>query len=403
MERIEAKINRILPEYVRFVMERIESVGGEAYLVGGSLRDMMRGKEPHDFDITTSLLPEETAAAFSDMRVIGTGMKHGTVTVIIDSNPIEITTFRVDGSYTDSRHPDSVSFTRSIEEDLARRDFTVNAIAYSERTGIVDPFFGRADLQNKVLRAVGDAKTRFTEDALRIMRAFRFCAQLEFDIDADTLRGTSESKDGLLMIAKERIASELLRLLTSKDPERALTLMIESGVMEIVTEGYIPTQRIVLQIKNIAPTPSARLGFFLADADEERARQILTALKYSNKQQAGALAVRRGAHTAVRGEKEARRFFAELGDYSNEAIEASYIMGLTDKDTVRAVCSCNAPRKISDLRISGEDLIALGVVGRDIGNVLNELLVLAVDEPSLNDRDRLLALTRDIINNRGIK
>ena len=177
-----------IPEYAESVLERLEQNGEEAYIVGGSLRDSLLGKAASDYDVATSALPERTLEIFSDYRVIATGLKHGTVTVMSDGKPIEVTTFRVDGGYSDSRHPDSVSFTRSIEEDVSRRDFTVNAMAYSQRRGLVDLFGGRDDLAKGIIRAVGDPERRFDEDALRIMRAFRFSAQLDFEIEEKSLR-----------------------------------------------------------------------------------------------------------------------------------------------------------------------------------------------------------------------
>ena len=169
------------PEYLKKIINRIELSGHEAFIVGGALRDAMLGREVNDYDVTTSALPFEIAEIFSDLHVIETGLKHGTVTVVADGHPVEITTYRVDGDYKDSRHPDGVRFTKRIEDDLARRDFTVNAMAYNDRRGLVDLFFGKSDLENKIIRAVGDPVRRFDEDALRIMRAFRFSSKLCFD------------------------------------------------------------------------------------------------------------------------------------------------------------------------------------------------------------------------------
>ena len=179
----EAEIEKYIPEYVGEIFARFSRFGEEAYIVGGSLRDALLGITPNDFDIATSATPEKTIELFSDKRVIETGLKHGTVTVIFDGEPVEITTFRVDGGYTDSRRPDSVSFTRSIEDDLSRRDFTVNAMAFNDERGIVDVFGGRDDLKARVIRAVREPELRFSEDALRIMRAFRFSAQLGYSAE----------------------------------------------------------------------------------------------------------------------------------------------------------------------------------------------------------------------------
>ncbi len=393
----EEKINKILPKSVFFVWERFENAGEESYLVGGSLRDIMLGAEPHDFDIATSAEPLRTAEIFSDKKVILTGEKHGTVTVIIDSQPIEITTFRVDGSYTDSRHPDKVSFTRSIEEDLSRRDFTVNAMAYNPRAGIVDPFCGSNDLKGRIIRAVGDAETRFTEDALRIMRAFRFSAQLGFEIEEKTLQAASTVRMGLKNIAWERISSELIRLLTSPDPTEALTLMIDSGVLDIVTGGYIPTEKTIALIKDMQRSDISRLGLFLSDTEESEARNILSLLRCSNRQITGALAVRRGGLVSVRNEKEARHFCTMFSDHAQEAIRASVLLGNSERQVEKYVLECRAPRKIEELNIGGKELIAMGAEGRQIGEILEELFYMTVDDPSVNDRERLAEIAAELI------
>ena len=166
-----------IPDYVKCVFDTLQQNGREGYLVGGSLRDILRGIAPNDFDMTTNATPDEMLQIFQGWRVIPTGLKHGTVTVLSDGHPIEITTHRTDGTYSDSRHPDEVTFTTSLAEDLARRDFTVNAMAFCEKTGLVDLFGGIADLQNGILRAVGEPEKRFSEDALRILRCYRFAAQ----------------------------------------------------------------------------------------------------------------------------------------------------------------------------------------------------------------------------------
>ena len=193
-----------IPPYVTTVLTQLKKNGHTAYIVGGSLRDLLLGKEPHDWDVTTSARPEQTLAAFEGFPTIPTGLKHGTVTVLIDHIPIEITTYRVDGTYTDARRPDSVTFTDRLSEDLARRDFTVNAIAYSPEGGLVDLYSGQADLQAGILRAVGEPTRRFTEDALRILRGFRFSAQLDFAIEPQTLAAMHECREGLRKISAER-------------------------------------------------------------------------------------------------------------------------------------------------------------------------------------------------------
>lgn len=215
-------MNVRFPESVRWAIGRLNAAGYEAWAVGGCVRDSVLGKEPHDWDMTTSALPEETMAVFAGYPVIETGLKHGTVTVLVDGEPLEITTYRVDGSYSDGRRPDSVSFTRSLEADMARRDFTINAMAAHPEKGIVDCFGGLDDLQNGIIRCVGDPDRRFSEDALRILRAMRFSAVLGFPIEEKTADALVRIRENLRHVAMERIFSELKRMLCGKDAGRIL-------------------------------------------------------------------------------------------------------------------------------------------------------------------------------------
>lgn len=202
-----------LPKQVETLIERLQQSGFEAYAVGGCVRDSLLGKTPKDWDVTTSATPEQVSGLFAAERVVETGMKHGTVTVLIDSLPIEVTTFRVESSYGDHRHPDSVRFTLDLKEDLARRDFTVNAMAYNPNRGLIDFFDGQLDLARRRLRCVGDPNKRFAEDALRIIRALRFSSVLEFPIEDKTAQAIRRHREDLLYVAHERISSELMKLL----------------------------------------------------------------------------------------------------------------------------------------------------------------------------------------------
>lgn len=211
-----------IPEPVSEALDRLEQAGHAAYLAGGCVRDLLRGVPPHDYDLTTDALPEQTAELFSDVPVIPTGLKHGTVTVLMGGLPLEITTFRTDGTYSDGRRPDSVRFTRTIEEDLRRRDFTVNAMAWSPIRGLADPYDGQKDLQNRLLRCVGLPEERFTEDALRILRGARFASCLGFAVEEGTERAMLRLTPALLQVSAERISAEFLRLLCGQDAERIL-------------------------------------------------------------------------------------------------------------------------------------------------------------------------------------
>ncbi len=225
----------ILPKQVKQIIETLQAHGHEAYAVGGCVRDAMLGKEPQDWDITTSALPYQVKALFR--RTIDTGIQHGTVTVLLDKEGFEVTTYRVDGEYKDGRHPTEVSFTASLTEDLKRRDFTMNAMAYNETEGLVDLFHGAEDLAQGVIRCVGVAKERFSEDALRILRAFRFSAQLDFVIEEETLAAAQELAGNLKKISAERIYAELIKLLTSSHPGRLLTAY-ECGITEVILSEF---------------------------------------------------------------------------------------------------------------------------------------------------------------------
>lgn len=206
------------PDFVAFTLDRLEERGFSAYLVGGCVRDFIMGNSPNDYDITTNALPNEIEACFSDMKTLDVGKKHGTITLVFGGvNNIEVTTYRIDGEYKDSRHPESVTFTDRIEDDLARRDFTMNAIAYSPKRGFVDPFDGRTDIENGIIRCVGDPRVRFEEDALRIMRGLRFASRFGFDIEEETSLAIHEKKGLLLKIALERINTELKGMISEKN------------------------------------------------------------------------------------------------------------------------------------------------------------------------------------------
>lgn len=268
-----------LPSYVAIALEKLNNYGYEAYVVGGCVRDTLMGREPNDWDITTNALPEQIISAFADRRVIPTGLQHGTVTVLIDGHPLEITTYRIDGAYSDNRHPDSVTFTRNLREDLARRDFTVNALAYHPQTGIVDHFSGLADLDNRQIVCVGDPEKRFTEDALRILRALRFSAQFGFSIEKMTAKAIHRLAPLLRRIAVERVQNELVKLLCGKHVRSVMLAFPD--VIGIILPEIAPTigleqvnpyhflsvyEHTVETIAAIAPNAVLRLAMLFHDS-----------------------------------------------------------------------------------------------------------------------------------------
>ncbi len=383
------------PEYVDKIISRLEDAGERAYIVGGSVRDMLLGKTPYDYDVTTSALPEKTAKLFSDMHVITTGLKHGTLTIICDGKGVEVTTFRIDGTYTDARHPDSVRFTRDICADLARRDFTVNAMAYSHRDGLIDIYGGQRDLSGKLIRAVGEPSLRFSEDALRIMRAFRFSAQLGFEIEESTLAGCAQMSNGLGAIARERVGAELIKLICAPYPAKPLMLMADRGVLPYVLSDFCPDERLLGALAQMPDSDVARLGLLLSPLSREKAQEVLCSLRCSSKQITGALAVARGALLTVSTPAEARRLLSLTGIYAPLAARASTLLGNSPEGAYElTVRQQSAPHTLRDLKINGKDISALGVRGKQIGATLEQLLQAVILSPELNERETLLELAQ---------
>ena len=260
---INKNLTGFYPDFLKEIIAKIDGAGYEAYVVGGCLRDVLLGRPPKDYDVATSALPGEIIDLFGisgDFKTVETGLKYGTVTVISRGNPVEITTFRLDGSYFDLRRPDNVSFTQNITEDLSRRDFTINAMAYSVQTGLIDPFDGKNDLESGKIRAVGNPEKRFTEDALRILRAFRFVSQLGFDIELSTLGGAFTCRAGLEKIARERVGAEFQKLVVGRSPRRALDLLIEYDIMPHIFGDFLLDSLVINAIELIINDFPLRIG-----------------------------------------------------------------------------------------------------------------------------------------------
>ncbi len=277
-------MNISLPDYVKKALDLLKQNGYEGYIVGGCVRDALLNKTPYDWDITTTSRPDETLIVFSSYKTIKTGLKHGTVAVIIDGKSLEITTMRCDGEYTDNRHPDSVTFTNNIYSDLSRRDFTVNAMAYNEEKGLCDPFNGESDLKNKVIKSVGNPDTRFEEDALRILRGLRFSSVLNFKIDNNTSESIIRNKSLLSNIAQERKREELLKLLCGCNVKNIL-IDYSEVIFEIIPEisdmykfpqntpyhVYDVWEHTVNTVANIKPNPIYRMAMLLHDCGKPHA------------------------------------------------------------------------------------------------------------------------------------
>ena len=444
------QIKIILPEAVKKIINVLQSAGYEAWAVGGCVRDSILHREPDDWDITTSARPEQVKVLFH--RTVDTGIQHGTVTVLMDRVGYEVTTYRIDGEYEDSRHPKEVTFTASLQEDLRRRDFTINAMAYNPEQGVIDIFGGQEDLEKGIIRCVGEASERFDEDALRILRAVRFAAQLDFVIENQTREAMRDQAKFLKDISAERICTELTKMIVSKHPER-LEEAYELGLTNIFLPEFdrmmqtpqnnpyhlYDVGRHTLQVmRAVSATPVLRYAALLHDVgkpeckttDEtgvdhfyghqelsaKMARTILRRLKLDNDTINQVCRLVRnhdyGLSGGGPGMKSFRRFVAQLGaehfadfleirkgDMAGQSayhleqrrqviahMEAMYAEIIEQKQCL----------KLSELEISGKDLIAIGVKpGPDMGRILKALLDRVLEEPELNTREQLLAIVKE--------
>ena len=399
------------PTYVKNCIELLERSGYSAYAVGGAVRDSLLGKEPSDWDVTTSATPDEILSVFADFRTIPTGIKHGTITVLFDEGdnryPVEITTFRVDGEYKDSRHPESVSFSKSIKDDLSRRDFTVNAMAYNESDGIIDLFGGTSDLDDKIIRAVGNPEKRFCEDALRILRALRFAAQLEFKIEENTLLGAQKCAPLLKNIARERISAELKRLLASSGASYSLQKMVECGIWNEIFEIPTPTNEQICAV-NLVPNGNfaTRLAILLANYTEREQEQTLNSLRLSNDEKKVVLRLCKVKDFHIQSENYSKwaRHFLHL--YDNIWADALDVLSVWSKkeqfDIFKSIVleeqKQKRPLRISDLAIKGDDLLPICQDNRAlVGKTLSSLLKTVIDAPELNEKSILLDKAKEII------
>ena len=374
-----------------YILSSLEKAGFSAYVVGGSLRDLLLGLEVHDTDIATNALPEQVEEVFKGLNVIETGLKHGTVTLVIHHIPYEITTFRTEGPYSDSRRPDAVYFTDSVEEDLKRRDFTVNAIAYSKSKGLVDLFGGEDDLRNKILKAVGDPEKRFSEDALRILRGLRFASVLGFAIEQKTKAAIFEYSCLLKKIAAERIYSELNRMLGGKGFDGVLREFFPVFKL-ILPEAVLPDMDL-----SPLPEPTFRLAaFFSSEAD---ARTALRRLKADNNT-VNKVTMLIGS-SPVPVEKADIKYF--LSGYNSNALDIALFRELFHGEKgayerVRAVYESGECFSLAQLAVNGSDIVNLGYSGKETGVVLGKLLDNVIQGTTENTKEALLNAVKNIDN-----
>lgn len=438
------------PDAALRIMSRLENAGFSAYMVGGAVRDQAAGRTPHDCDLCTAARPEQVKRLFSDCHVIETGMKHGTVTVMLDGAPYEITTFRTEEGYSDGRHPDEVRFVPDIEADLSRRDFTVNAMAWSPVHGLCDPFGGLNDLQNGVLRCVGEPERRLSEDALRILRALRFRAERGLRIQPQTAAALRSCRALLAKVSPERITSELLRILCGawagrvlmEFPEIFVQIMPELAPMVGFEQRnfhhrYDVWEHSVRALEGIRPEPALRLAVLLHDCGKPEvfftdesgtghfyghpkagmliAQRLLEHLRLNNRTYDEVLylvrhhdeplgvnlkSVRR--KLAVHGEERFRSLLAvKKADCIGQGTAPQNLCGLMQTEQLLGqVLEQDACLKIKDLAVNGHDMMAWGLRGPEIGQCLAELLEHVLDDPSCNTPERLRAIFEQRPQNR---
>ena len=412
----EPQIKISIPAAASRLLGALRRAGFEAYVVGGCVRDSLLGRTPGDWDICTSARPEQVRTVFSAYRQILTGEKHGTVAVIVGGTPYEITTYRVDGQYHDSRHPDAVQFVPQVQPDLARRDFTINAMAYNEAEGLVDPFGGQKDLQNGLLRAVGEPHQRFTEDALRILRLYRFAARFGFALDAATARAARQLAPHLDCISAERIQEELAKLLAAPQPGAYLEPAVLAVVLPELTPAALAAAKPVVDAcpageENLPVRWAALLGA-LGETDT---RRVLKRLRCSNASiEETAVLVRETAGEGVSEEKASvhpgnihiRRL---LGRYGLCTVERLCALRAALHPQAVSECALAAQRarqleadgvccRVSQLAVNGRDLMAAGIpAGPALRRVLEALLDGVIRAEYPNEKPALLAAAQKII------
>ena len=436
-----------LPKSVEKILDTLHKNDYEAYIVGGCVRDSLLYISPKDYDITTDANPEQVKSLFE--KSIDTGLKHGTVTIMIDGLGYEVTTYRIDGEYSDNRRPDSVKYTKSLEEDLKRRDFTINAMAYNHKKGLIDYNGGLNDINKRIIRCVGDADKRFNEDALRMMRCIRFSAQLGFDIEPDTYYAIAKNHNLLGNISNERIREELNKILLY-DPQK-IKLLIETKLIDIIIPEYVPcvglsqdnpyhlydvSDHIIYSVSTIEAVLHLRLTMLFHDIGKAKTKSVdengvghfynhekysceiagivLKRLKYDNEliekvkllvllhSQSAKMSTKKVKQFLRKYGEEALRDFIKVKEADLKALNPDlydsrhkeYIETINILDDIMLNKECFS---IKDLAVNGDDIIELGYKrGKEIGILLNNMLELVIENPEINTKERLLSYIKDV-------
>lgn len=436
----------VLSQGAKKALELLHNSGYEAYVVGGSVRDMLMGTKAHDFDITTSATPSQMKKVFDGYYTVDTGIKHGTITFVYEKEPIEITTYRIDGDYKDSRHPERVEFTTNLSNDLSRRDFTINALVYNDSEGIIDLFGGQNDIKNKTIKAIGDPKKRFEEDALRILRGVRFASQLGFEIEENTKNAMKECAHLLHNISCERINIELSKFLLGKNVKKALLENYEI-IGEIIPQikemhGFEQNNKYhiydvlthtAVAIENIEPILHLRLSMLLHDSGKpktysidkngqghfygharvstEIAEAFLNKYRYDNQTKEKVITLVKIHDTPIeldrvfikkRMNRIGKDLFFDLlkvkrADNLAQNPEFFWLDKLDKFVTIAKEIIEEDCFTLSSLDIRGSDLIAIGFKGKEIGNTLNLLLNEVIEEKLPNKKEALIERAKKLI------
>lgn len=435
----------LIPQYVNRVIYTLETNGYEAFIVGGSVRDLLLGKEPSDYDITTNATPDEILELFTDYKTIFIGKEYGTVVVVQLEGNIEVTTYRKEGEYIDGRRPSEVFFTKDILEDLSRRDFTINSMAYNNKVGVLDPFGGKKDLDNKIIKTVGDPHERLREDHLRILRAVRFSSQLGFEIEEETRKACKSLGHSLKCISSERIRDELFKILLSKVPSKGIILMKDLDILEVVIPELVDAvgfdqhnphhdknvfDHILCVIDNAPQVLSVRLAALFHDIGKphtltidkdgighfyghdkvgaEIGEQILIRLKASNDliSKVTTLVKEHMTHHAKYKEKGLKKQISRVGKdeifnllslQKADRICSSSNVDITflkeREELIKKILENNEPYEKKQLKIDGNDIISLGYTqGKEIGEILDYLMDKVLGNPELNQKDKLIKM-----------
>ena len=439
--------NKLIKEALE-IINIIEDSGYEAYIVGGSLRDSLLGMQPKDLDIASSASPTEIKRIFNSYKTIDTGIDFGTVTLIYNDKPVEITTFRSESVYLDSRRPDSVSFEKNVDEDLKRRDFTINAMAYNQSKKLVDLFSGEEDLNNKLIRCVGSPDERFSEDALRMLRAVRFACVLNFDIEKKTFEAIKHNASRIEHISKERIQAELNKILMSSKPSRGIRLLLDSKLLDYVLpeisrlSGFNQLnpfhhlellEHTLCVLDKVEPRLQLRLAALFHDSgkidtvtldengighfyghdsvSEDIAKSVLKRLRYSNEiiEMTSQLVRYHMIQANVIGKKGIQKLLRIFGEnnifeladlhFADSSCTTMEVKEDLFRVKIRQVLDENIPFSVKDLDIDGYDLMKIGAKGKQIGDILNELLELVSEDASKNNKNQLMLYAKEIYSN----